>query len=127
MSSGRLSGITEPMDDQRADIGVDVLVPGHGWIKRSRLTPEHHAALDAHHRELSERQRPAPSIHAEKTRENKARRALDRQGYTLAKSRRRDPRAIGYGTFQIVDARGVSVAGERMSLEAVEKWADGER
>ena len=50
-----------------------------------------------------------------KIRENKARRAAQRQGYRLVKSRRRDPRAIDYGTYGIVDysesKSGVLVAG----------------
>lgn len=39
----------------------------------------------------------------DKVRENRARRAVDRRGYTLEKSRRRDPDAWDYGTYQIVD------------------------
>lgn len=41
----------------------------------------------------------------EKVRENRLRRAAERQGLLLQKSRRRDPRALGYGTYQLVDAR----------------------
>jgi hypothetical protein len=37
--------------------------------------------------------------------ENRLRRAADRQGLRLAKSRTRDPRAIGYGTYMLVDQR----------------------
>ena len=33
----------------------------------------------------------------QKVRENRMRRAAERQGFVLEKSRRRDPRAIGYG------------------------------
>jgi hypothetical protein len=40
-----------------------------------------------------------------KARENRARRAAGRQGLRLEKSRLRDPRAIGYGTYMLVDAR----------------------
>lgn len=35
--------------------------------------------------------------------ENKYRRAAERQGFRLAKSRVRDPRAVGHGTYQLVD------------------------
>jgi hypothetical protein len=35
---------------------------------------------------------------------NRLRRTADRQGLRLEKSRLRDPRAIGYGTFRLVDA-----------------------
>lgn len=57
----------------------------------------------------------------------------DRQGFRLEKSRRRDPRAIGYGTYQIVDAQTGAVAPvliddqevaelSGLDLDAVEKW-----
>jgi hypothetical protein len=35
--------------------------------------------------------------------ENLARRMAARQGLRLEKSRRRDPRALGYGTYQLTD------------------------
>ena len=41
--------------------------------------------------------------------ENRLRRAADRQGLRLEKSRVRDPRAIGFGTFRLVDERTNSV------------------
>ena len=41
----------------------------------------------------------------EKVRENKARRRLDRRGYRLMKSRRRDPKALEYGGYMIVDSQ----------------------
>jgi hypothetical protein len=37
--------------------------------------------------------------------ENRCRRAARRQGFRLIKSRSRDPRAVGYGTYCIVDSR----------------------
>lgn len=40
---------------------------------------------------------------AEKVRENRLRRMAARQGLRLEKSRRRDPRALEYGTYQLVD------------------------
>lgn len=49
--------------------------------------------------------------------ENRMRRVAERQGLTLTKSRRRDPRAIGYGTFTLTD--GVTVLGERLSITQV--------
>lgn len=36
-----------------------------------------------------------------KVRENKLRRAAERQGYTLHRNRRRDPKALGYGTYSL--------------------------
>ncbi len=35
--------------------------------------------------------------------ENRVRRMADRQGLQLQKSRRRDPKALGYGTYRLVD------------------------
>jgi hypothetical protein len=69
----------------------------------------------------------------EKVRENRARRALVRQGYQLVKSRRRDPRALGYGGYMIVDSRlNAVVAGEldsphALDLEDVERWIEEDR
>lgn len=40
----------------------------------------------------------------EKVRENRLRRMADRRGYQLQRSRRRDPNAWDYGTYQLVDA-----------------------
>jgi hypothetical protein len=63
----------------------------------------------------------------EKVRENRLRRMAGRQGLRLVKSRRRDPRAIGYGGFMIVDQNNVVVAGEvdsarALDLDAVEQY-----
>jgi hypothetical protein len=38
-----------------------------------------------------------------KIRENRLRRMAERQGFQLQKSRRRDPRATGYGTYRLVN------------------------
>jgi hypothetical protein len=71
---------------------------------------------------------------AEKTRENRLRRMAERQGYTLKKSRRRDPRAIDYGMYVIVNPMtNTVVAGEattgrpEFSLDDVEEWLAMER
>jgi hypothetical protein len=71
----------------------------------------------------------------EKTRENLARRRLDRRGYRLEKSRARDPRDLTYGGYQIVDTgvhggvNGNVVAGwgnanrgYTLDLDGVEQW-----
>jgi hypothetical protein len=63
---------------------------------------------------------------AEKVRENRLRRAAERQGLALMKSRRRDPRAYDFGTYMLVDPRTNTVvahggqSGYGMSLEDVE-------
>jgi hypothetical protein len=69
----------------------------------------------------------------EKVRENRLRRAAERQGLKLVKSRRRDRRALGYGGFMIVDANlNVVVAGEldsgrALDLDQVERYLHGEQ
>jgi len=40
-----------------------------------------------------------------KVRENRMRRVLQRRGYRLMKSKRRDPRAYDFGGYMIIDAR----------------------
>jgi hypothetical protein len=66
----------------------------------------------------------------EKTKENRLRARVERRGYQLAKSRRRDQGAIGYGTFQITDPRtNTLVAGDKqrgygLDLSDVEAWLD---
>jgi len=56
----------------------------------------------------------------EKVRENRLRRAVARQGWTLVKIRRRDPRAIDYGKFLLMPPRG-SGRGP-LTIEQVEAW-----
>ena len=66
----------------------------------------------------------------EKTRETRLRRMAERQGYKLVKSPRRDPRAIDYGRWMIVNIDGV-VAGAgdddrpEFSLDDAEAWLTG--
>lgn len=66
--------------------------------------------------------------------ENRLRRAAERQGLRLEKSRLRDPRAIGYGTYRLVDERsGAIVAqadperGYGVNLPEVARYLYGER
>jgi hypothetical protein len=61
----------------------------------------------------------------EKIRENRLRRAAERQGLNLSKSRLRDPRAVGYGLYTLSDKQtgGVLVSTQSsagMSLDEVE-------
>jgi hypothetical protein len=41
----------------------------------------------------------------DKVRENRLRRIAERRGYAVQKSRRRDPDAIDYGGYMLIDAR----------------------
>jgi hypothetical protein len=56
----------------------------------------------------------------EKSREIRIRRTLDRRGYKLSKSRRRDPRALDYGLYAISNKAGTAVY--EGSLDKVEQW-----
>lgn len=65
---------------------------------------------------------------AAKVQEIRARRAAERQGLRLAKSRRRDPRALDYGTFTLTDlASGEPVAGPFADLDEVESYLNKPR
>ena len=59
----------------------------------------------------------------ERVRENRLRRAAQRQGLQLVKSRRRDPRAFDFGTYQLLD--GTTVVASGRGLDAVEEWLLG--
>lgn len=50
----------------------------------------------------------------DKIRENRIRRAAQRQGLALMKSRRRDERAYDYGTYMLIDAQTNAVVAYRM-------------
>jgi hypothetical protein len=61
----------------------------------------------------------------EKVRENRARRAAQRQGLHVVKSRRRDALAADFGTYAIVDGNNNLIAGDYntgfgLSLDDVE-------
>jgi len=59
----------------------------------------------------------------DKSRENRARRVAERRGYRLEKSRRRDPRSVGYGQYQLVDpstGANVSLGGGWLTLMEAE-------
>ena len=64
----------------------------------------------------------------DKVRENRLRRAAERQGLHLERSRRRDPRALGYGTYRLTEARtgrvvaSGSEGGYGLTLEEVEAY-----
>ncbi|MBN9053121.1 MAG: hypothetical protein J0H80_04940 [Rhizobiales bacterium] len=66
-----------------------------------------------------------------KVRENKLRRMAERQGMILQKSRRRDPRAIDFGGYMLVDAKtnavvmGADPNAYSATIEQVEAWLSG--
>ncbi len=65
---------------------------------------------------------------AEKVRENRVRRMLMRQGLLVQKSRAKDPLAIGYGGYMIIDRDRNVIAGGgelpySMTLDDVERFA----
>jgi len=62
---------------------------------------------------------------AEKVRENRLRRMANRQGLALQKSRRRDPYALEYGNYWLVNPQvNAVIAGGKVgvSLDDVEEW-----
>jgi hypothetical protein len=69
----------------------------------------------------------------DQVRENRARRMADRQGLRLEKSRRRDPLALTFGTYQLVDELSNALVlgdvnrGYGLDLDAVEKYLMGDR
>jgi len=66
----------------------------------------------------------------DKVRENRLRRMADRQGFRLQKSGARDPRALTFGGYQLVDLQGNEVHGGEgnvgrgfaASLEEIERF-----
>ena len=58
----------------------------------------------------------------EKVRINRARRAAARQGLALRRTRRRDRRALDYGTYALVAVvPGVADRGEGLTMDDVER------
>jgi hypothetical protein len=53
---------------------------------------------------------------ADKVRENRVRRMAARQGLQLIKSRTRDPRALDYGSYMLLDGDRVVLGGTRRKL-----------
>ena len=68
----------------------------------------------------------------ERTRENRLRRQLDRMGYRLVRSGRKDPAALDYDRCKVIDERtGAVVLGEgefrglaSATLDDVEQWIE---
>jgi hypothetical protein len=69
---------------------------------------------------------------AEKVRENRLRRMAERQGLTLVKSRRRDPRALDYGRWTVLEAASNRVVADEMdsphglTIKQVEAYLTGD-
>lgn len=59
----------------------------------------------------------------EKVRENRLRRAANRQGLTLTRSRRRDRHALDYGKYWLLAANGDHVtASDGVDLDEIERY-----
>ena len=57
--------------------------------------------------------------------ENRVRRTAKRRGFILRRSRRRDPQALDYGRYWLIDPRldGLALGGEwGVELDDVEAW-----
>jgi hypothetical protein len=61
---------------------------------------------------------------AEKVRENRLRRMAERQGYQLTRTRRRDPRAIDYGSYTLVktDINAAQHHATNVTLDQIEAF-----
>ena len=59
---------------------------------------------------------------AEKVREIRLRRMAERQGLTLSRSRRRDPRALDYGKYWLRKGDQLVTAEEGISMDEVEAY-----
>lgn len=67
---------------------------------------------------------------AEKVYENRLRRMAERQGLALSKSRRRDPRALDYGQWSLIDTRREHAAAEAGGYDVEtdpKRWAEHRR
>jgi hypothetical protein len=70
------------------------------------------------------------SDNPDKIRENRLRRMAERQGLRLAKNPRRDPRAVDYGSYMLLDAHTSAMVADfgwdhpsyRDHLDDVEAW-----
>lgn len=68
----------------------------------------------------------------DKVRENRLRRMAERRGIRIEKSRRRDPKALDFGGYMLIDAAtngaimGASPYAYSASLDEVEQWLDGD-
>ncbi|MDL4815972.1 hypothetical protein [Actinomadura opuntiae] len=66
---------------------------------------------------------------ADKVRENRLRRMANRQGYALKKSGRRDPRAVDYGVYWVIDPNTNALLTDEkgLSLDEIERWLTSDR
>jgi len=69
-------------------------------------------------------------VNTDKVLEDRLRRTLARRGYTLIKSRARDPKALTYGRYLIAwgavtaDRAQCHIDGTAMTLSDVQRWVD---
>lgn len=75
-----------------------------------------------HWERLAEKRQANQQEMSDKVRENRLRRAAQRQGLILVKSRRRDPRALDYGLYVLVDdTKGNRMPGAQAPISAFAK------
>ena len=58
----------------------------------------------------------------EKVRENRLRKAAERQGYRLMKSRARDPHALGFGLYALVDPSHGGTVNPSLAERCIHSW-----
>ncbi len=57
-----------------------------------------------------------------KVRENRLRRMAHRQGYQLAKSRSRDPRAVDFGLYALIDPETGGAVNQALANRWTHSW-----
>jgi hypothetical protein len=62
----------------------------------------------------------------DKVTENRNRRAAQRQGLRLEKSRRRDTRASDYGRFNVIDADTTAILVQHLTIDQVADYLNGQ-
>lgn len=58
----------------------------------------------------------------DRVRENRIRRIAERRGFIVQRSRRRDPQALDYGKYWLIEAEGMREVLSRVELDDVEAW-----
>jgi len=100
MRSGKWDAVAATHRERPDIFGARVYVPGVGEKLLADCSEEERAvAAEAKARAEGE----AMIARADKTRETRLRRMAERQGLLVRKSRRRDERALDYGTYVLVD------------------------
>jgi hypothetical protein len=61
--------------------------------------------------------------HEDKVRENRLRRTAERRGYRLVKSRSRDPQAVDFGLYAVIDVQTNGAVNPAIAERWVSSWS----